>query len=161
MVKRFILMAIAVVFFFLQFPINNVNALELNEETRTVPLNESGKDTTLASKQVINGERIFNANCTKCHLQGKTKTNNNVSLGLEDLSKAEPRRDNLLALVDYLKYPTSYDGEDDYRELHPNVSRNDIFPELRNLTEDDVYDVAAYMLIAPKLDDRWGGSIYY
>ena len=100
-------------------------------------------------------------NCTKCHLQGKTKTNNNVSLGLKDLSQAEPPRDNLLAIVDYLKNPTSYDGVDDYTELHPNVTRPDIYPELKNFTEDDVYDVAAYTLIAPKLDVRWGGTIYF
>ncbi|MEA5509329.1 photosystem II cytochrome c-550 [Crocosphaera sp. UHCC 0190] len=159
--KRFILMAIAAIFFFLQFPINNANALELTEKTRTITLNEAGKSVTLSSQQVFNGEKIFNASCTKCHLQGKTKTNNNVSLGLSDLGKAEPPRNNLLALIDYMKYPTSYDGEDDYTELHPNVSRPDIFPELRNLTEDDVYDVSAYMLIAPKLDERWGGTIYF
>ncbi|MEA5535021.1 photosystem II cytochrome c-550 [Crocosphaera sp. XPORK-15E] len=159
--KRFILMAIAAIFLFLQFPINNANALELTEVTRTITLDEAGKTVTLSSEQVFNGEKIFNANCTKCHLQGKTKTNNNVSLGLSDLAKAEPPRNSLLALIDYMKYPTSYDGEDDYTELHPNVSRPDIFPELRNLTEDDVYDVSAYMLIAPKLDERWGGSIYF
>jgi hypothetical protein len=37
-------------------------------------------------------------------------------------------------------------------EFHPNVSRPNIFPELRNLTEDDVYNVAAYMLVAPRLN---------
>ncbi len=62
---------------------------------------------------------------------------------------------------DYLEHPTSYDGEDDLSEFHPNVSRPDIFPELRNLTEDDVYNVAAYMLVAPRLDERWGGTIYF
>ncbi len=159
--KRFILLAIATVFFFFQFQTNAVNALELNEETRTIALDETGKTTIMSDQQVSNGNRIFIQNCTKCHLQGKTKTNNNVSLGLEDLSKAEPPRDNLLALVDYLKYPTSYDGEDDYTELHPNVTRPDIYPELKNLTEDDVYDVAGYMLVAPKLDERWGGTIYF
>ncbi len=161
MIKRFVWVAIATVLFLFQFQVNSANALELTEDTRTIPLNEAGETVVLSSQEVIQGEKVFNANCTKCHLQGKTKTNNNVSLGLEDLSKAEPPRDNLLALVDYLKYPTSYDGEDDYTELHPNVTRPDIWPELRNLTEDDVYDVAGYMLVAPKLDERWGGTIYF
>lgn len=159
--KRFILLAIATVLFFLQFQINPANALELNAATRTIALDDTGKTTTLTDKQISNGNRLFIQECTQCHLQGKTKTNNNVSLGLEDLSKAEPPRDNLLALVDYLKYPTSYDGEDDYTELHPNVTRPDIYPELKNFTEDDVYDVAGYMLVAPKLDERWGGTIYF
>ncbi|MGB5592745.1 MAG: photosystem II cytochrome c-550 [Crocosphaera sp.] len=159
--KQFILMAIAAIFFFLQFPIHNANAVELDAETLTVTLNEAGETTTLSDEQVSKGNRIFIDNCAKCHKQGKTFTNNNVSLGLDDLAGAEPPRDNLLALIDYLKYPTSYDGEDDYIELHPNVTRPDIYPELRNLTEDDVYDVSGYVLVAPKLDERWGGSIYY
>jgi photosystem II cytochrome c550 len=161
MVKRLILTAIALVFLFFQVNVNPVAALELDEGTRTIPLNGSGERTTISSEQVTNGQKIFIAECTQCHLQGKTKNNNNVSLGLKDLAQAEPPRDNLLALVDYLENPTSYDGEDDLSELHPNVSRPDIFPELRNFTEDDVYDVAAYMLVAPKLDTRWGGTIYF
>nr|WP_107670917.1 photosystem II cytochrome c-550 [Cyanothece sp. BG0011] len=161
MVKRFMLMAIAAIFFFLQFPIHNASALQLNEETRTIPLNEEGETTTLSSEQITNGQRLFIRECTQCHLQGKTKTNNNVSLGLEDLALAEPPRDNVLGLVDYLKYPTSYDGEDDYTELHVNVSRPDIYPELRDFTEDDLYDVSGYVLVAPKLDPYWGGSIYF
>ncbi|WP_370051355.1 photosystem II cytochrome c-550 [Cyanothece sp. BG0011] len=159
--KRFMLMAIAAIFFFLQFPIHNASALQLNEETRTIPLNEEGETTTLSSEQITNGQRLFIRECTQCHLQGKTKTNNNVSLGLEDLALAEPPRDNVLGLVDYLKYPTSYDGEDDYTELHVNVSRPDIYPELRDFTEDDLYDVSGYVLVAPKLDPYWGGSIYF
>ena len=161
MVKRFILMAIAAIFFFLQFHISNSSALEITEETRTIPLSEDGQVTTLSDQQITNGNRLFIRECTQCHLQGKTKTNNNVSLGLEDLGGAEPPRDNVLAIVDYLKYPTSYDGEDDHTEFHVNVTRPDIYPELRDFTEDDLYDVAGYVLVAPKLDSYWGGSIYF
>lgn len=159
--KRFILLAIASVFFFLQFHINPVNALELTEETRTVTLDTIGKTTVITPKQIANGQRLFVQECAQCHLQGKTITNNNVSLGLDDLAGAVPARDNVLALVDYLKDPTSYDGEDDYSELHVNINRPDLFPELRNFTEDDLYDIGGYILVAPKLDSRWGGSIYF
>jgi photosystem II cytochrome c550 len=161
LVKRLILVAIAAAIFSFQFFVMGASALELDEATRTIPLNYEGDQVILSSKEVTNGQRIFINACTKCHLQGKTKTNNNVSLGLEDLGKAEPPRNTLLALVDYLQHPTSYDGEDNYEELHPNVTRTDIYPELRNLTEDDVFDVAGYLLIAPRLDERWGGTIYF
>ena len=161
MVKRLILTAIAAVFFFLQFPIHNASALELDEATRTISLKEERESVTLSDQQIANGNRLFIRECTQCHLQGKTKTNNHVSLGVEDLAGAEPPRDNLLAIVDYLKYPTSYDGEDDYREFHVNVTRPDIYPELKDFTEDDVYDVSGYILVAPKLDSYWGGSIYF
>jgi photosystem II cytochrome c550 len=161
MVKRFLWVAIATVFFIFQFHVNSAVAVELDEGTRTITLNQGGDTVTLTSKQVTNGQRLFNLECTQCHLQGKTKTNNNVSLGLSDLAGAEPSRDNVLVLVDYLKNPTSYDGEEDYTEVHPNTTRPDLFPELRNFTEDDLFDIAGYMLIAPKLDERWGGTIYY
>jgi len=161
MVKRFFGVAIAAVFFLFHLSVGSVNAVELTESTLTVPFDGAGKTATLTSQEFANGQKLFVSNCTKCHLQGKTKTNNNVSLGLEDLGKAEPPRNNLASIVDYLKNPTSYDGEDDYSELHPNVSRPDIYPELRNLTKDDVYDVAGYTLVAPKLDARWGGTIYF
>lgn len=161
LVKRLILVAIAAIIFSFQFFVMGASALELDEATRTIPLDYEGKQVILSSKEVTNGQRIFVNACTKCHLQGKTKTNNNVSLGLEDLAKAEPPRNTVAALVDYLQHPTSYDGEDNYEELHPNVTRTDIYPEMRNLTEDDVFDVAGYLLIAPRLDERWGGTIYF
>lgn len=159
--KRIFISAIAACLFFLNTWVGAASAVELTEATRTVPLNEAGETMTLTAQQFANGQKIFVDTCTQCHLQGKTKTNNNVSLSLGDLAGAEPRRDNLLALVDYLKHPTSYDGEDNYEELHPNVSRPDIYAEMRNYNEDDVVDVAGYTLIAPKLDVRWGGTIYF
>jgi photosystem II cytochrome c550 len=161
MIKRFILVAIAALLFLFQFQVGDATAVELDESTRTIVLNDAGEQVVLSSKEVTEGQRLFNSSCTKCHLQGKTKTNNNVSLGVGDLAGAEPSRDNLLALVDYLKHPTSYDGENDLYEEHPNVSRPDLYPELKNFTEDDVYSVAGYMLVAPKLDNRWGGTIYF
>jgi photosystem II cytochrome c550 len=160
-VKRFFLVAIAAVLFLFTTVTGSANAVELTESTRTVALDEAGKTVTLTSQQFANGQKIFVDTCTQCHLQGKTKTNNNVSLGLEDLAGAEPRRDNVSALVEFLKYPKSYDGEDDYTEVHPNISRPDIYAEMRNYTEDDLFDVSGYTLIAPKLDERWGGTIYF
>jgi photosystem II cytochrome c550 len=160
-VKRFFLVAIAAVLFLFNTMAGSANAVELTESTLTIALDEAGQTTTLTPRQFANGQKIFVDTCTQCHLQGKTKTNNNVSLGLADLAGAEPRRDNVLALVEYLKNPKSYDGEDDYSELHPNISRPDIYAEMRNYTEDDIFDVAGYTLIAPKLDVRWGGTIYF
>ncbi len=161
MVKRFFWVAIAAVFFLFHLSVGSVNAVELTEATRTIPYDGTGKTATLTEQEFANGQRLFVQECTQCHLQGKTKTNNNVSLGLSDLAKAEPPRDTLAAIVDYLTNPTSYDGEDDYKELHPNVSRPDIYPELKNWTKQDLTDVAGYTLIAPRLDERWGGTIYF
>jgi hypothetical protein len=76
MIKRLIVAAIAVVFFVLQFNLNGASALELNEKTLTITLNDAGESVTLTSEQATEGQKLFVANCTKCHLQGKTKTNN-------------------------------------------------------------------------------------
>ncbi|MEI6380492.1 MAG: photosystem II cytochrome c-550 [Cyanobacteriota bacterium ELA615] len=161
MIKKILWAVMASLVFFFGTGVAPASAVELTEATRTITLDTAGQKTTLSTQQVASGQRLFNLQCTKCHLQGKTKTNNNVSLGLDDLSGAEPARDNLLALVDYLQNPTSYDGVDSLAELHPNTSRPDIFPELKNATKDDLKNLAGYMLIAPRLDERWGGTIYF
>lgn len=161
MVKRFFWVAVAIVLFIFQFRPDSAAALELDEATRTVPLNTSGETAVLSSQEVTKGQRLFNLECTQCHLQGKTKTNNNVSLGLGDLRGADPPRDNIVALVEYLKHPMSYDGEISLELEHPNLSRPDVWPELSSFTEDDLFDIAGYMLIAPRLDERWGGTIYF
>ncbi len=160
MVKRFIWVIVATVFFaFLN--VGNALALKVDESIRTVTLNEEGETIVLSNEQVSKGQRIFVDTCTQCHLQGKTKTNPNVGLGPEELAGAEPRRDNLMALVDYLEHPTTYDGEDDLSLLHHNTERVDIFPEMRNYSQEDIEAVSGYILIGPKLDSRWGGTIYY
>ncbi|MGH2414709.1 MAG: photosystem II cytochrome c-550, partial [Microcystaceae cyanobacterium] len=145
MVKRFIWVAIVTVFFVFQLHISNAAALEMDENTRSVTLNDAGETAVLSAEEVTAGQRLFNSTCTKCHLQGKTKTNNNISLGLGDLAKAEPPRDNVVALVEYLKNPKSYDGETDISEEHPTVSRPDLYPDMRNLTDDDLFNVASYL----------------
>lgn len=131
-------------------------ALIVDESSRTVSLNEVGEPFILSNDQLTNGQRLFIQNCTKCHIQGQTKTNPEVNLSLEALAGALPPRDNLENLVDYIQSPTSYDGEVDLDLFHPNTTRIDIFPELSNLSSQDEIDLAGYMLIAPKLDSRWG-----
>jgi len=161
MIKNLLWAAIASLVLFFGTGIAPASAVVLDEATRTVTLDGAGKKATISTEELASGQRLFNLQCTKCHLQGKTKTNNNVSLGLEDLAGAEPPRDNVLALVDYLEHPTSYDGVDNLEELHPNVSRPDIYPELKNFTKEDLQNISGYMLIAPRLDVRWGGTIYF
>jgi photosystem II cytochrome c550 len=61
-----------------------------------------------------------------------------------------------------MKAPTSYDGEFDISELHPSIKSADIFPEMRNLTENDLEALAAYILIQPKIRGiQWGGGKVY
>jgi photosystem II cytochrome c550 len=65
--------------------------------------------------------------------------------------------------VDYLKNPTTYDGETSIAELHPSLQSSDIFPKMRNLNEEDLKAIAGHILLQPKIwGEKWGGGkIYY
>lgn len=157
--KRFILLAVAVIFFAFQIAVGSAAAVELTPEVRTVKADEAGNTVTLTLEQVQKGKRLFNYICAQCHAGGSTKTDFNVSLGTTDLSLATPPRNNIAALVDYMQNPTTYDGETEISELHPSIKSADIFPEMRNLTDDDLEAIAGHILLQPKIvGEQWGGG---
>ncbi|MGB3240492.1 MAG: photosystem II cytochrome c-550 [Geitlerinemataceae cyanobacterium] len=158
MLKRYIWLVVATVFFAFQIFIDSASALELSDSDRTVTLNEQGDTVTLTLKQAKEGRRLFGSVCAQCHPDGNTKTNPNIRLGLNDLALATPRRDNIEGLVDYMKNPTTFDGEIDISELHPATSSADIFPEMKNLTDDDLYNIAGHILVQPKIRESWGAG---
>ena len=139
------------------------NAIELDEATRTVALDSSGKSTVLTSEQVKRGKRLFGASCGSCHTGGITKTNPNIGLDPEGLSLATPNRNSVAGLVDYLKNPTTFDGLESIAETHPSIASADIFPKMRSLSEDDLFAIAGHILLQPKVvSEKWGGGkIYY
>ena len=143
--------------------VTTASAIDLDEATRTVVKDSAGKTVVLSAEQVKRGKRLFNATCGACHVGGMTKTNPNVGLDPEGLSLATPRRDNIDALVDYLKNPTSYDGLESIAEVHPSIRSADLYPRMRSVTDDDLYAIAGHILLSPKiLTEKWGGGkIYY
>jgi photosystem II cytochrome c550 len=153
------------IFFFALFNLFSSTALaiDLDEATRTVVADSSGTTVILTPEQVKRGKRLFNATCGACHVGGITKTNPNVGLDLEALSLATPRRDNITALVDYLKNPTTYDGLESIAEIHPSIKSADIYPRMRSLTDEDLYSIAGHIMLSPKINtEKWGGGkIYY
>lgn len=138
-------------------------AIDLDENTRTVPLDSSGTTVILTPEQVKRGKRLFNASCGQCHVGGLTKTNPNLGLEPDALSLATPPRDNINALIDYLKNPTSYDGLESIAELHPSTKSADIFPKMRSLSDEDLFAISGHIMLQPKLGgEKWGGGkIYY
>jgi photosystem II cytochrome c550 len=62
-----------------------------------------------------------------------------------------------------MKNPTTFDGLESIVEIHPSIQSADIFPKMRNLSEDDLYAIAGHILIQPKIvSEKWGGGkIYY
>jgi len=143
--------------------ISPVQALELDEDTRTVTLDGKGNSVVLTAEQVKRGKRLFNNACGTCHVGGLTKTNPNVGLDTESLSLATPARDNITNLVAYFKDPMTYDGLDSISEVHPSIKSADIFPKMRSLTDEDLFAIAGHILLQPKVvNEKWGGGkIYY
>jgi photosystem II cytochrome c550 len=163
MLKRTIWLAVATLFLTAQLFVSSANAAELNETIRTVPADSAGNTVVLSLKQVKEGKRLFQYACAQCHVGGVTKTDPNVGLDPESLALATPPRDSIDALVDYMENPTSYDGETEIYEIHPSLRSKDTFPEMRNLTGDDLVAIAGHILLQPKVvGDKWGGGkIYY
>jgi len=133
------------------FLVTTASAIDLDEATRTVVKDGSNKTVVLTPEQVKRGKRLFNATCGACHTGGITKTNPNIGLDPEALSLATPRRDNLDALVDFLKNPTSYDGLESIAEVHPSIKSADLYPRMRSVTDDDLYAIAGHILFEKRV----------
>jgi photosystem II cytochrome c550 len=161
--KKYSKLFFLMVFSLFSLFVSSASAIDLDEATRTVVANESGKTIVLTPEQVKRGKRLFNATCGACHVGGVTKTNPNVGLDPEALSLATPRRDNIAALVDYLKNPVTYDGLESIAEVHPSIKSADIYPRMRSITDEDMTAIAGHILLQPKVQtEKWGGGkIYY
>ena len=101
--------------------VSPAEAARWDSETLTVPGNPGGTEVTFSEQEINTGRKVFNTSCGTCHAGGITKTNHNVGRDPETLALATPARDNVDALVDYMKDPTSYDGEYSIADLHPSM----------------------------------------
>jgi len=138
------------------------NAAQWSSEQLTVPATPDGTTVTFSEKEVKAGRKIFNDSCGTCHAGGITKTNQNVGLDPETLALATPPRDSVDARGDYIKDPTSYDGEYSISDVHPSLRSSDVFVKMRDLDEDDLRLIAGYILVAPKVQgQQWGGGKIY
>ena len=162
MLKKYFKLCSLILFCIFGVFITSASAIDLDEATRTITVDSSGTTTVLSPEQVKRGKRLFNATCGACHVGGITKTNPNVGLDPEALSYATPRRDNVNALVDYMKNPTTYDGLDSIAEVHPSIKSADIYPRMRSLTDEDLYSIAGHIMLQPKIvAEKWGGGKIY
>jgi photosystem II cytochrome c550 len=163
MIKKYSQLFSFIFFFVFSAFVTTASAIDLDEATRTIVADASGKTIVLTPEQVKRGKRLFNATCGACHVGGISKTNPNIGLDTEALSLATPRRDNVAGLVDFLKNPTTYDGLESIAETHPSVKSADIYPRMRSFTEEDLTAIAGHILLQPKvLSEKWGGGkIYY
>uniref|UniRef100_A0A6T1F7C0 Cytochrome c domain-containing protein n=1 Tax=Alexandrium monilatum TaxID=311494 RepID=A0A6T1F7C0_9DINO len=131
-------------------------------EDTAIPVDGKGKTVNLSKEEIIRGKRLFNAACAVCHVGGGTRTNQNVGLGFEELSGAQPPRNTIDGLVDYLNAPTTYDGLKDISEVHPSIKAADVWPKMRTMKQKDLYDMSAYILYQNfTIPEKWGGGKQY
>ena len=162
MFKKYSKFCALILFSIFNIFVTTASAIDLDEATRTVVVDNAGTTTVLTPEQVKRGKRLFNATCGACHVGGMTKTNPNVGLDPEALALATPRRDNIDALVDFLKNPTSYDGSESIAEVHPSIKSADIYPRMRSVTDEDLTAISGHILLQPKiLTEKWGGGKIY
>ncbi len=119
MFKKLIGLTVATLLLTFALVIGTANAVELSEATRTVPLDDKGDTVVLSLKEVQEGKRLFNYACAQCHAGGVTKTNQNIGLDPEALAGATPSRNNLEALVDYMKNPLLMMGKRKLQNFTP------------------------------------------
>ena len=137
-------------------------AAQWTTEQLTVPADPAGTSVTFSEQEINAGRKVFNTSCGTCHAGGITKTNHNVGLDPETLALATPARDNVDALVDYMKDPTSYDGEYSIADLHPSMRDAELYPAMRDLDDEDLRLMAGYILVSPKVQgSAWGGGKIY
>ena len=137
-------------------------AAQWTADQLTVPATADGSTVSFSEQEIKSGRKIFNSSCGECHAGGITKTNQNVGLDPETLALATPARDNVDALVDFMKDPTSYDGEYSIADVHPSLRSSDVFVKMRDLDENDLRLIAGYILVAPKVQGiQWGGGKIY
>lgn len=124
-------------------------------ETPTATQTPAKSDTVLAAvseDDLRRGKKLFTAECGRCHVGGQTYGtygSTDVNLSLKGLKGATPPRDTLLALIDYVKKPTSYDGKQNLLETGEH-------PSLSSLSDEKLRLIAAHVLKEANNNPTWG-----
>jgi photosystem II cytochrome c550 len=151
------LLGILVTWLLILLPIQSVNAANLDsyvvrylqvKESVDLQLNEQGETRQFSVEDLSAGKHLFEDSCLNCHVGGSTLPNPIVSLSLKDLEGATPPRDNINALVAFLREPMSYDGtEESYwcRQV----------PESW-MSQSEIENLAAFVLRAAQKAPGWG-----
>lgn len=117
-------------------------------EPIAVDIDEQGNKRLFSPQELSLGKKLFESNCINCHVGGATLPNPQVSLSLEKLQAANPRRDLLDNLIAFMRQPMTYDGtQETYwcRQLSPS-----------SISQQQVESLAAFVLTAAQKAPGWG-----
>lgn len=111
-------------------------------------VNEKGETRSYSPESLLRGKELFTTNCITCHVGGATLPDPQVSLSLKKLQGATPPRDNINALVAFLRQPMVYDGSTETfwcRQV----------PESW-MSQDQIESLSAFVLTAAQRAPGWG-----
>jgi photosystem II cytochrome c550 len=121
--------------------------LEASEPV-ALDLDAQGNTRLFSAEDFSAGKRLFQQNCLNCHVGGANLPDPMISLSLADLNGANPPRNNINALVMYLREPMTYDGSE------PSFWCRQV-PESW-LPQPEIEKLAAFVLRAAQKAPAWG-----
>lgn len=122
----------------------------LANEPVELSVDSQGHTQSFSPEDLTEGKILFESSCLNCHAGGINLVYSDISLTLEDLQGATPPRDTINRLVEYFRYPLSYDGSD------TNYWCREI-PETW-MPQPEAEKLAAYILRSAEVDPSWGGQ---
>ncbi len=118
------------------------------QEPVSLALNDQGATKEFTATDLSAGKLLFEQHCLNCHVGGATVPNPIHSLSLQDLRGANPPRDNIEAIVAFLREPMDYTGEEvSYwcRQVPPSW-----------MPQAEIEKLAAFILRAAQKAPGWG-----
>ena len=119
-------------------------------EPVALPANAAGETQLFSAEDFAAGKEFFSSTCINCHVGGATLPNPTESLALDVLKGATPSRDNIQAIVAFMRQPMTYDGQEVSfwcREVPATW-----------LSDAEAETVAAFVLRAAEKAPGWGTS---
>lgn len=113
-----------------------------------VQFDSLGNTHQFTPEDLTTGKELFDNSCINCHAGGLTFLTSDISLSLEDLKAATPPRDTIDSIVEYMRYPVSYDGSDTNYWCR-QVSEN-------WMPQPTAEKLAAYILRSAEVAPGWG-----
>jgi photosystem II cytochrome c550 len=117
-------------------------------EPVAMPYDDRGNTQTFTPEDFYQGKELFKENCIYCHVGGSTVQDPSVSLASDVLAGATPPRNNVSAIVTFLRNPMTYDGSD-YSYWCRQVEED-------WMSRAELEKIAAFVLRAAEKSPGWG-----
>ncbi len=121
-------------------------------EAVSLPINSQGQTRSFSGEELSAGKQLFEQSCLNCHVGGNTLPDPTVPLSLAALKGANPPRDTIDGIVNFLRHPMTYDGSEETvwcREV----------PESW-MPQEKIESLAGFVLRAAQAAPGWGTETF-